>query len=95
MANTSTIHDIDQLQLEAYRRMTGEERLRIGLGLHEISLGIAREAIRNQFPDADEATVEGKIRQRIRIGYEIEAKSRPTAPTPLSASGAWGARETL
>ena len=30
--------EIDQLQLEAYRRMTGEERLKIGLGLYEASL---------------------------------------------------------
>ena len=37
--------DIDQLQIEAYRRMTGEERLRIGLGLFEASLGVARAGI--------------------------------------------------
>lgn len=73
------IQEVDQLQLEAYRRMTGEERLRIGLGLYEASLRVAREAIRTQFPDADEAMIEEKLRQRIRIGYEIEAmtKSRP------------------
>ena len=76
MANANTISDIDQLQLEAYRRMTGEERLRIGLGLYEASVGIAREAIRGQFPDANEATIEEKLRQRIRVGYEIESMSK-------------------
>jgi hypothetical protein len=67
--------DIDQLQLEAYRQMTGEERLRIGLGLYEASLAIAREGIRNRFPDADDAFVEDKLQARIRAGYGIEAAS--------------------
>jgi hypothetical protein len=69
----SRIQDVNQLQLDAYRRMTGEERLRIGLGLYEASLAIAREGIRNRFPEADDAEVEEKLRSRIRAGYEIEA----------------------
>ena len=77
MALEPTHDNIDQLQIEAYRRMTGEDRLRIGLGLYEASLGIAREAIRTQFPEADDATIEEKLRQRIRVGYEIEARARP------------------
>jgi len=68
-----TIPEIDQLQLEAYRRMTGEERLRIGLGLYQASLGIAREGIRCRFPDASESEVEEKLRARIRAGYELNA----------------------
>jgi hypothetical protein len=56
--------------------MTGEERLRIGLGLYEASLAIAREGIRNRYPDADDAFVEEKLRARIRAGYEIEAASK-------------------
>lgn len=65
--------EIDQRQLEAYRRMTGEQRLRIGIGLYEASLGIARAGIRDRFPDATEEQVEEKLRARIRAGYEIEA----------------------
>jgi hypothetical protein len=76
MPHSTTIQDIDQLQLEAYRRMTGEERLRIGLSLYEASLKIAREAIRTQFPDADHATIEKKLHQRIRVGYEIESRAK-------------------
>ena len=72
----SRIQDVDQLQLDAYRRMTGEERLRIGLGLYEASLAIAREGIRNRFPEADDAEVEEKLRSRIRAGYEIEASRK-------------------
>jgi hypothetical protein len=69
----SRIQDVDQLQVEAYRRMTGEERLRIGLGLYEASLAVAREGIRNRFLEADDAEVEEKLRTRIRAGYEIES----------------------
>jgi hypothetical protein len=75
-ATMSSIQDVSQLQLEAYRRMTGEERLRIGLGLYEASLGIAREGIRSRFPEADDAEVEEKLRSRIRAGYEIEFASK-------------------
>lgn len=71
--------EIDQLQLEAYRRMTGEERLKIGLGLYEASLAIAREGIRNRYPDASEAEIAEKLKARIRAGYEIESASSSTS----------------
>ncbi len=45
--------DIESRQIDAYRKMTGEQRLRIGLQLFETSVDIARQAIRNQSPDAD------------------------------------------
>lgn len=71
--------DIDQLQLEAYRQMTGEERLKIGLGLYEASLAIAREGIRNRYPDASEAEIAEKLKARIRAGYEIDIASSSTS----------------
>jgi hypothetical protein len=42
-------------QIEQYRRMTGEQRLRIALELHELSCEVAREGIRRQNPRADAA----------------------------------------
>jgi hypothetical protein len=54
-----------QFQIERYRQMTGEERLQIALGLHELSCDLAREGIRRQFPAADEAEVEAHLRRRI------------------------------
>ena len=65
--------NIDQLQVEAYRQMTGEERLRIGLGLYETSVEIARKSIQDQFPDASADQIEQKLRKRIQIGYEIQS----------------------
>jgi len=51
--------------------MTGEQRLEIALRLHELSCNVAREGIRAQFPGADVAEVESKLRERIRLSYEL------------------------
>ena len=56
-----------QEQIEGYRRMTGEQRLAIALGLHELSCNMAREGIRHQNPNADEAEVERLLRQRLHL----------------------------
>jgi hypothetical protein len=47
--------------------MTGEQRLVIALGLHELSCAVAREGIRRQFPSADEREVERRLRQRLEL----------------------------
>ena len=52
-------------QIELYRAMTGEQRLQIALNLHELACDVAREGIRHLYPDADEAEVEERLRQRI------------------------------
>lgn len=54
-------------QIEMYRAMTGEQRLKIALDLHEFSCQIAREGIRHQFPDADVAEVDRRLRERIAL----------------------------
>ena len=55
-------------QIERYRQMTGEERLEIALDLHALSCDMAREGIRHQYPNADEAEVERRLRQRLEAG---------------------------
>jgi hypothetical protein len=64
----------EQKQIEAYRTMSGEERLAIGLRLHELSCEIARESIRSQFPSSTPDQVEERLRERIRLAYTISAK---------------------
>jgi len=59
-----------QEQIERYRRMTGEDRLAIALNLHELSCNVAREGIRHQNPQADEAEVERLLRQRIELSRQ-------------------------
>jgi hypothetical protein len=52
-------------QIERYRAMSGEERLKIALDLHAFSCEMAREGIRHQFPDADEVEVDRRLRLRL------------------------------
>ena len=56
-----------QAQIQRYQRMTGEQRLGIALELHELSCNVAREGIRYQNPNTDEAEVERRLRQRLRL----------------------------
>jgi hypothetical protein len=56
-----------QKQIEMYRQMTGEQRLRIALGLHDLSCEVARSGIRYQFPSATPEEVEQKLRERIAL----------------------------
>jgi hypothetical protein len=54
-------------QIERYRQMTGEQRLKIALDLHEMPCNIAREGIRRQYPDASEGEVEELLRARLEL----------------------------
>jgi hypothetical protein len=56
-----------QEQIRGYRRMTGEQRLKIALGLHKLGCDLAREGIRRQFPEADDAEVDRRLRQRLEL----------------------------
>jgi hypothetical protein len=56
-------------QIERYRAMTGEERLRIALDLHAFSCDVAREAIRRQNPSADAAEIDHLLRERLQAAY--------------------------
>jgi type II secretory pathway predicted ATPase ExeA len=58
-------------QLDAYRRMTGEERLAIGLRLHELSCEIARAGIRAQHPGANPEQVEQLLHVRLKLAQVL------------------------
>lgn len=66
-AGVVTLAKALEKQIELYRQMTGEQRLKIALDLHALSCNVAREGIRRQNPKADEAEVERLLRQRIRL----------------------------
>ncbi len=55
-------------QIEMYRQMTGEERLKITLDLHEFACNVSRAGIRRQFPDASDEEVEVHLKRRIELG---------------------------
>ena len=54
-------------QIECYRQMTGEQRLKIALDLHEMSCDIAREGIRRQNPKAGPEEVEQLLHRRLEL----------------------------
>jgi hypothetical protein len=54
-------------QIERYRQMTGEQRLKIALDLHEMSCNIARAGIRRQHPEANETEVENFLHARLKL----------------------------
>ena len=56
-----------QEQIQRYRRMTGEQRLAIALELHELSCNIARQGIRAQHPQANDAEVERFLHRRLEL----------------------------
>jgi len=59
-----------QRQIELYRAMTGEQRLKIALDLHEFACEISRAGIRRQFPDATPEEVEQHLRKRIELSRQ-------------------------
>ncbi len=54
-------------QIESYRAMTGQQRLKIALDLHEFACNLARAGIRRQFPQAGADEVERQLRRRIAL----------------------------
>jgi hypothetical protein len=54
-----------QLQIQCYRKMTGEQRLETALDLHALACDVAREGIRRQFPGATDAEIERRLRLRL------------------------------
>jgi hypothetical protein len=68
-----------KLQIEAYQKMSGEERLQIALNLHELSCEVSRESIRAISASLTSEEVEVQLRQRIRLGYQLQRRTNPTA----------------
>lgn len=54
-------------QIASYRQMTGEQRLAVALGLHELSCDVTREGIRRANPGADAAEVERLLHRRLEL----------------------------
>jgi Rv0078B-related antitoxin len=60
-----------QRQIERYRAMSGEERLKVALNLHELSCEIARDGIRQQHPAASTEEVERYLQERIALAQRL------------------------
>jgi len=60
-----------QVQIERYRRMTGEQRLALAMELHELACDLARAGIRRQHPEANEAEVNRLLRGRLELARTL------------------------
>ena len=58
-------------QIEKYRAMTGEERLKLALDLHELSCKVTRAGIRYQHPEASVDEGERLLRERIALAHNL------------------------
>lgn len=54
-------------QIDRYRKLTGEQRLKIALELCDFAREVTREGIRHQHPHATNDEVEELLRQRLRL----------------------------
>ena len=75
-----TTADAAAIQLEIYRKLSGQDRVRIG---HQMSLdarAITLAAIRRRHPDYDDATARWAL-FRLLIGDELFCKAWPHAPS--------------
>jgi hypothetical protein len=61
--------DALQRQIAHYRQMTGEERVALACELHELSCDIARQSIRDRWPEADREEIERRLRKRLSLAY--------------------------
>ena len=61
---------LDQ-QIDRYRSMSGEERLSIALGLHELACEVTREGIRRQHPELDETEVHRLLCERLELARHL------------------------
>ena len=60
-----------QMQIERYRQMTGEERVRIGFDLFNLACEVTRAGIRSQHPEADEASVNRLLSERLALARTL------------------------
>ena len=60
-----------QMQIERYREMSGEERLRLGFLYHELACEVARVRISLRYPQADWPTVE-KLRRAQFLAFVLD-----------------------
>jgi hypothetical protein len=56
-----------RFQIARYRQMSGEERLAIGLRLHELACAMTLEGIRRQNPNATERELRDLLQRRLAL----------------------------
>jgi hypothetical protein len=70
-----TLTDLLSARIRLARQLTPEQRVLAGIEHSELALGVVRDGIRDQFPAADQATVEGMLRERIELMKTLERRA--------------------
>jgi hypothetical protein len=66
---------IDRAKMDQARQMSDGERILAGARMFNRVCRWAREGIRNQFRDADEATVDRELERRLALSRRLERRS--------------------
>jgi len=74
--------DAEKLQLEIYRKMSGERRLLLAFELYEFQRNVTREALRREHPHATEAEIEAMLRRRMSNDPTGGLRNRPQGTQP-------------
>jgi len=61
------IEQPNKIEIEIFRRMTGEDRLRIGFEMCEFVRKMIIAGIRNQYPNISEQELKSKVKERYKI----------------------------
>ncbi len=77
------IDDGWEIQIEAYRRMTPEQRLQIGFDLCRLARDLSRAGIRHQHPDWNDEQVEREVARRSLLGAGLSPDDPRLPRTPL------------
>jgi hypothetical protein len=60
-----------RMQIEAYRRMTPQQRLEISFRLYELTRTLVRQGVKHQHPDWNEQQIQEEVVRRFRLGAGI------------------------
>jgi len=79
MRSPDTTREAHDVQVAAWRRMSGSERVALGVRMSEEAREIAADGIRDRHPEYDAAHVRWAL-LRLLLGDELFCKAYPGAP---------------
>jgi hypothetical protein len=60
-----------RMQIEAYRRMTPQQRLQVCFRLYEMTRTLVRQGVKHQNPDGSKEIIEEEVLRRFCLGAGI------------------------
>lgn len=72
--------DLLLARIRAAQQLTPEQRILTGVEQSELAISVVRDGIRDQHPEADAATVERLLCERIELMRKLERRSGAARP---------------